>query len=263
MVFVRQNSWQLFVCSVTAVIMFTRNYPSLQLINGSSCFQVLEDKSLPDPALLDRCGGRFESLASAKSSCEARARCTGITQDNGLLCAGQLKRFELRQSQVAVEWLGATSWVKGSCGTVASPAKVTWPGNSGEVMALRTSEFEGFTDLHNGMKFFTFEEGTGTKPIPGQRLTTAFSAYLLDGGFKYRSTYDPALQPDGLFQCSIGTNSLIQGWEIALADMGVGEKRVIIVPPELAYGAKGDGKGVPGNAWVVYYVELVAVTSSS
>ena len=52
---------------------------------------------------------------------------------------------------------------------------------------------------------------------------------------------------------------VIKGWDQGLLAMCVGEKRKLVIPPDLGYGDSGAGDKIPGGAVLVFEVELVDI----
>lgn len=52
---------------------------------------------------------------------------------------------------------------------------------------------------------------------------------------------------------------MIKGWEQGLLGMCVGEKRRLVIPPELAYGASGAGEKIPPDATLIFETELIKI----
>jgi len=65
------------------------------------------------------------------------------------------------------------------------------------------------------------------------------------------------------FTFSLGEGEVVQGWEQGLLDMCVGEKRTLVVPPELAYGEYGAGEAIPGGATLKFNIELVKIDDAA
>jgi len=75
----------------------------------------------------------------------------------------------------------------------------------------------------------------------------------LESGAKFDSSYDRN-EP---FKFQVGVGQVIKGWEEGTVGMCVGEKRRLIVPPELGYGDQGAGDIIPGGATLYFEVELI------
>ena len=113
-----------------------------------------------------------------------------------------------------------------------------------------------FTKSNSGPLYKTNKKGTGSVPCIGEMVTVHYTGWLLDGdkvGKKFDSSKDRG-QP---FQFQLGAGRVIKGWEITLADMIVGEHRLVILPPSLAYGAHGAGGAIPPNATLLFEIELL------
>jgi FK506-binding protein 2 len=65
------------------------------------------------------------------------------------------------------------------------------------------------------------------------------------------------------FDFTLGRGMVIKGWDNGLQDMCVGEKRKLIIPSDLGYGASGSGAKIPGGATLVFEVELLAIKDSA
>ena len=107
---------------------------------------------------------------------------------------------------------------------------------------------------HDGLYWVVNQEGKGDKPSPGTTVSVHYTGKLLENDRKFDSSYDRG-EP---IQFPVGTGRVIPGWDMAISSMTKGEKRTLIIPPDLAYGAQGAGGGIiPPNAWLVFDVELV------
>ncbi|MGH8081561.1 MAG: FKBP-type peptidyl-prolyl cis-trans isomerase [Lysobacter sp.] len=103
--------------------------------------------------------------------------------------------------------------------------------------------------------------GTGAVAQSGQDVIVHYTGWLYDEkaankrGSKFDSSYDHG-QP---FDFLLGAGRVIRGWDEGVAGMRVGGKRVLMVPPDLAYGPSGAGGGViPPDASLVFEVELIS-----
>ena len=59
------------------------------------------------------------------------------------------------------------------------------------------------------------------------------------------------------FSFRLGVGEVIKGWDVGVEGMRVGDKRRLTIPPAMAYGKKGVKGAIPGNATLIFDVELV------
>ncbi len=108
--------------------------------------------------------------------------------------------------------------------------------------------------LPSGLRYVIRGPGTGdAKPRRGQEVTVQYEGRLLLGGRKFDSSYDRG-QP---FAFQVGVGQVIVGWDATLLDMKKGEKRTVIIPWWLAYGAAGRPPVIPAKASLVFDIELL------
>lgn len=104
------------------------------------------------------------------------------------------------------------------------------------------------------LRYIDTEVGSGAAPEAGDTIVVHYSGYLEDGT-KFDSSVDRG-QP---FVFAIGTRQVIPGWDEGLATLQVGGKRRLIIPPELGYGPDGSPPVIPGNATLIFDVELLEI----
>jgi peptidylprolyl isomerase len=105
-----------------------------------------------------------------------------------------------------------------------------------------------------GVYYSILRQGTGDKPTAGATIQAHYEGRLLSNNRVFDSSYERN-QP---LEFPVGVGYVIPGWDEQLLDMRVGEKRLMVIPAELAYGDSGASGVIPGGAWLVFSVELLA-----
>mmetsp|Transcript_20835 Transcript_20835/g.35679 ORF Transcript_20835/g.35679 Transcript_20835/m.35679 type:complete len:127 (-) Transcript_20835:31-411(-) len=88
----------------------------------------------------------------------------------------------------------------------------------------------------------------------GDTLSMHYTGKLVDG-----SVFDSSRTRGTPFTFQIGSGRVIKGWEQGLLDMCVGEKRTLIIPPEMGYGARGYPPVIPANSVLIFETELLGI----
>ena len=114
------------------------------------------------------------------------------------------------------------------------------------------------TELADGLKYTDTTIGTGAEATPGHKVSVHYTGWLYENGKKGKK-FDSSLDRGQPFSFSLGAHQVIRGWDEGVAGMKVGGKRTLIIPPNLAYGARGAGGVIPPNATLLFEVQLLAL----
>jgi peptidylprolyl isomerase len=107
----------------------------------------------------------------------------------------------------------------------------------------------------SGIRYIIQREGNGAKPSRGNTVRVSYKGMLLSG-----TVFDSTDMHGSPLEFRAGTGQVIAGWDEMIMDMKTGEKRLAIIPPELAYGDRAVGEGViPANSFLVFEMELVGI----
>jgi peptidylprolyl isomerase len=111
------------------------------------------------------------------------------------------------------------------------------------------------TTTSSGLSYEDIKVGDGESPQKGQTVTVHYTGWLQQNDHKFDSSVDRGAP----FSFIIGKGQVIPGWDEGVATMKVGGKRKLIIPADLAYGARGAPGAIPPNATLVFDVELLGV----
>ena len=109
-----------------------------------------------------------------------------------------------------------------------------------------------------GLQYQDTVEGTGPSPSRGQTCEMHYTGWLWVNGAK-GAKFDSSVDRGEPFEFAIGVGQVIKGWDEGVMTMKVGGKRTLLIPPALGYGARGAGGVIPGNATLLFEVELLGV----
>ena len=105
----------------------------------------------------------------------------------------------------------------------------------------------------NELQTETVMEGEGEGAAAGNVVTVHYIGTLSDG-----TKFDSSLDRGEPFTFTLGAGQVIAGWEQGIVGMKVGEKRRLVVPSELGYGAQAIGP-IPANSTLIFEVEMLSI----
>lgn len=122
-----------------------------------------------------------------------------------------------------------------------------------EVQSIIKKRWPNAIKTPSGLMYVVTKKGSGdATPKKGAIVTANYTGRLLNG-----TKFDSSIDRGRPFKFPVGMHRVIKGWDEAFMGMKKGEKRTLIIPPQLAYGSRGAGNVIPPDATLVFDVELL------
>ncbi len=110
----------------------------------------------------------------------------------------------------------------------------------------------------SGLQYEDVKEGTGEVATAGQYVSVHYTGWLYENGVK-GAKFDSSKDRNDPFAFPLAAGHVIRGWDEGVQGMKVGGTRILVIPPQLGYGARGAGGVIPPNATLMFEVELLGV----
>ena len=113
---------------------------------------------------------------------------------------------------------------------------------------------DAMTKTASGLYIQDLTVGTGDEATSGTTVIVHYEGWLSNG-----TKFDSSRDRNEPFSFLLGAGRVIQGWDEGVAGMRVGGFRKLVIPPALGYGVGGSLPTIPGNATLVFDIELLEV----
>lgn len=122
----------------------------------------------------------------------------------------------------------------------------------GKAFLADNAKKSGVVSLESGLQYKVITMGNGQKPTPSNRVKVHYTGKLLNG-----KVFDSSIERGEPITLSL--NNVIKGWTEVLQLMPTGSKWIVYIPSDLAYGERGGGDDIPGNATLIFEIELISI----
>ena len=118
---------------------------------------------------------------------------------------------------------------------------------------LETHEGKAYV-LPGGLQIRDAYFGQGRAVAPGDTVVAHYVGHLPDG-----TVFDSSRDRNEPFKFTVGRGIVIKGWDEGLVGMMVGGSRTLVIPPGMAYGARGVPPKIPPNSTLIFDIELLGI----
>ena len=197
-----------------------------------------------------------------------RVRGVRAKEESGRRCDGRREEYELNCGReggdvmTSVQGMASRRRVFG-CGVAAAFTCIP-----ASAFAISSSSFSPPLDETGKFAKLSFDDistGDGAEVVSGQVIKADYTGLLTSG-----KQFDSSRGKRPLI-FRVGAGEVIKGWDIGIIGneasqippMKVGGTRILFIPSELAYGARGAGRGlIPPNSDLIFEVKLLGIVSS-
>jgi len=126
----------------------------------------------------------------------------------------------------------------------------------GDVTQMRKDAIKEAADTNGNVKSMIIDDikvGDGAEVKAGDKVSVHYIGTLQDG-----SEFDNSKKRGQPFEFTVGGGQVIKGWDEGLLGMKVGGQRILVIPPDKAYGEAGVGP-IPPNSTLVFAIELIEI----
>lgn len=121
-----------------------------------------------------------------------------------------------------------------------------------DIAAIK-AKYPDLAETASGLQYIIQTEGKGNKVAAGKTVQVSYKGMFLSG-----EVFDASDVHGGPIEVVAGAGRMIPGFEQTFLDMKLGEKRLVVIPPELAYGPRAVGP-IPANSFLIFEMELVSI----
>lgn len=161
---------------------------------------------------------------------------------------------------------GAMRWLVAAAVILIIVAIGVFAGTQTQVAAVRKDDMKfmaenakkpGVVTTSSGLQYEIIRAGSGPRPARTDTVLVHYEGRLVDAA---RTVFDSSYQRGQ--PAAFPLDQVIPGWTEGVQLMPTGSKYRFVVPPALAYGAKGAGGVIPPGAVLEFDIELLAVRPS-
>lgn len=118
--------------------------------------------------------------------------------------------------------------------------------------AMTETPEDKYVTTPSGLKYYDIKIGEGDSPQETSRVKMHYTGWLEDG-----TVFDSSVIRGQSAEFTL--NRVVPGWTEGITTMKVGGKRKLVIPPDLAYGERGQAPAIPPNSTLIFEVELLDI----